>query len=179
MWKSGNCVFARERTPKIKLSRVCVSPWFMLFWYALPRPVMFTIHRRHHSHYLKFMDSLGLHFGLKIKYLSLDFSNDFFIALSKPKAKPRQRPWQHPEGEGGTLRRDHRGGSLRWNHSEAIMEESWKSNIKASGGNWTTFWGHLGRIWKVLGGHLKGISKPSGRYLKGIWDASGIHVADI
>ena len=41
---------SREDT-KIKLSRVCVSPWFMFFWHVLLKPVIATLHRRHHSHY--------------------------------------------------------------------------------------------------------------------------------
>ena len=46
---------------------------FHHFWCVLPRPVMFTMHRRHYSYYLKFMDSLGLHFGHKNRIIFTSF----------------------------------------------------------------------------------------------------------
>ena len=58
---------------KMKLFRVCISRFVIILWYVLPRPVMFTMHRRHYSYYLKFMDSLGLHFGLWIHIFCTSF----------------------------------------------------------------------------------------------------------
>ena len=55
---------------KIKFFRVCVSRWFINCWYVLSKPVIATLHRRHYWHYAQFMDSLGLHFGVKIAILS-------------------------------------------------------------------------------------------------------------
>ena len=57
--------FRSREDIKIKLFRVCILRLFIIFWYVLPRPVMFTIHRRHYAQYPQCMDSCGFHFKLK------------------------------------------------------------------------------------------------------------------
>ena len=65
--------FRSREDIKIKLFRVCVSRWFINCWCVLSKPVSATLHRRHYWHYAEFMESFGLHFGLKMAILSIYF----------------------------------------------------------------------------------------------------------
>ena len=52
---------SREDT-KIKLSRVCVSLQFLVYWCVVSKLAPFTRLRRHHSSYTQFTDPFDLHF---------------------------------------------------------------------------------------------------------------------
>ena len=54
--------FRSREDIKIKLSRVCVSRKFIIFWYVFSKPVIATLDRRHYSHYPQFVDPLGIPF---------------------------------------------------------------------------------------------------------------------
>ena len=43
--------FRSREDIKIKLFRVCISWFFIIFWYVLSKPVIATLHRRHYAHY--------------------------------------------------------------------------------------------------------------------------------
>ena len=51
---------------KIKLFRVCISRFFMIFWCVLSKPVIAALDRRHNSHYPQFVDPLGIPFATQI-----------------------------------------------------------------------------------------------------------------
>ena len=58
--------FRSSEDIKIKFLRVCASPWFIIFWYVLSKPVIATLDRRHYSHYPQFVDPLGIPFETQI-----------------------------------------------------------------------------------------------------------------
>ena len=51
---------------KIKLLRVCVSLGSIIYRCVLSKPLMFTLHRLHNSHYAQFMDPFGTPFWTQI-----------------------------------------------------------------------------------------------------------------
>ena len=79
------------------------------FWYVLPRPVMFTIHRRHYAQYPQFMDSFGYHFKLIFAIFCTSILLRFFDILFFQN-EISARHLRHNGGKGGTGR--HLGGTL-------------------------------------------------------------------
>ena len=65
--------FRSREDIKIKLFRVCISWFFIIFWYVLSKPVIATLHRRHYSHYPQFMDPLGIHLRPKFAIFCTSF----------------------------------------------------------------------------------------------------------
>ena len=102
MWKSGNCVFARERTLKSSFSG-SVLPNDSSFFETCYRDLQCSPHIRCIYHIsFNLWTHMASIWDSNLTYFALYFSNDFFITRSKSKVKSRQCPWRHPEGEGGT-----------------------------------------------------------------------------
>ena len=93
---------------KIKLSRVCVSRKFIIFWYVFSKPVIATLDRRHYSHYPQFMDPLGIPFETQICNILHFIFRMIFSSQVDFQSEISLRHLRHKGGKGGTGR--HLGG---------------------------------------------------------------------
>ena len=75
---------------KIKLSRVCVSRKFIIFWYVFSKPVIATLDRRHYSHYPQFMDPFDLQSRPKFAICCASFFLRLFQQIMIFKIKSRR-----------------------------------------------------------------------------------------
>ena len=58
--------YRSKKDTTIKLSTFCVSLWFIIFWYVLPRPVMSTFYRMHYSRHAQYMDPFGTQLSIQM-----------------------------------------------------------------------------------------------------------------
>ena len=148
MWKSGNCIFARERTSKSSFLGSAFHD-FSLFFYTCCRNLWLPPFIEGIIHIiLNLWTHLASHLRPKFPICCTPFFWWFFRQILVFKAKPRKCPWRHPEGEGGTLRRNH----WKENHRGEIIEQR--------------------SIWEASGTHMGGIRDTSGRHL-GLQEAMG------
>ena len=112
---------------KIKLFRVCISWFFIIFWYVLSKPVIATLHRRHYSHYPQFLDQFGIPFETQI----CNILHFIFHVIFSPNIV-----WQVKS----------RGGICDTKGVRGELGSIWEASSRLLGGFWEASGKHLGGI---------------------------------